>query len=1445
MGLLSQKFSLWQDTLTNGIIKVNAVTRETTFNIVCSDDLSKLLISYDEGQSWSLVQNFNCQNKTATIQYTLPANIVDRNGASLNLPSIPFLMKSTGESLASIEINGRFVVPVFDNAHLFISLENGSSITSQSVISANLNAEQVIDSQRYLPSSYYLTSVSGCVTSGQWLPFSNLVLNLNIDQLNSSNTFYVKFKDSVGNESSCVQQSITHDNTGPSLQSISLNDNAAQTVSNTVLLKINATDAPTMMKINQSLDCTGLSSWVAYSTTQNINLTTSGVVPVSVILKDSIGNLSNCVSTSIVFDSSPPQVPQSLTFLNGVSSPGRQSQIDILVNPVFAGNTAVLYSDASCSTPVASATAPIGGGATVKVQLNTNGSYNYYAKVYNPNVTYSSCSSAFIHYEYDTVAPVVTSVTSTLNSGDYTTGQVIPIQVTFSKNVSVSGTPLLGLNLSAGVSTTAQYVSGSGSTHLLFNYTVTSSDVSSGLDSTGFVYVDNSSSISDLAGNSAELLVPTGVATIGSLLNSKTLRVNDNIQISSVTKPIIGIFNPGREIDFIVNWSGAVTITGNPQLYVDIGGVQHTASYISSRSKAKNTVFSISSWSSSASSGVTVKSINLNGGTIKNTTTLTSATLSTINQNFSDVRLYNLTVTTVGFATADAEVFNETSGTVNVALSLNQAAPVDMNIEYFVQNHDKNISALISNKYGFVQIPAGQTSVFLTLPLTANPQITGVTGFTISLIGTDYGQIRSINQTKEVYIRDLEMSSPVVEIATSGNHRCYRTQVGELFCAGSNTYGEVGNGTTSNTGLVKIFSGDVSQVAVSPMHSCAVVLSELYCWGRNNYGQIGIGSTLSQLSPVKVASLAGVTAVALGYTHTCAIHDNANQKLSCWGANSSGQLGDGTTVQKKLPVTIISNSVTKIALGSAHSCAIVGSDLKCWGSNSYGQLGIGSTISQMTPQIVSNNSGVAISSLAATTWGTCIIASNSDLLCWGKTNSLGINAASNVLSMPTSSARTGTGYLVLIQGASANSSSYSGQLAIKNDGSLAYWNAAVPALASISSTTVVGFDSSSIAGGKFNYVGADGLVRSSQTDSVNSLGNTSTSLSPVNFDFMKINKIKSASYSPNQNCFINILYQVYCNGTYVGDGQSAARANSFTRILQGEFINVDIGENGGCGIRNDNTLWCWGSTSITGDGQTHYNPVYVMSDVQSMAVGYQHVCALKNDKTVYCWGNGYGVGNGNTSGLVSQPTQIVMTNSGSTLKSVVSLAAGYNYTCAVVQSGQLYCWGENTNGQLGNINTGVNVSWPTEVFLIEPKPSFVKVSVGYAHTCALASDLTTRCWGYNYYGQIGRGSAASSIPFDLGAIKTSVTDLSIGAYSSMALDMNQNLYAWGSNPGHSAATALSPVLIKSSLSAAAKIWSGSTNCYQDGNTSYLNCWGNKNPFWTNWPTQTNSPLIGY
>lgn len=181
------------------------------------------------------------------------------------------------------------------------------------------------------------------------------------------------------------------------------------------------------------------------------------------------------------------------------------------------------------------------------------------------------------------------------------------------------------------------------------------------------------------------------------------------------------------------------------------------------------------------------------------------------------------------------------------------------------------------------------------------------------------------------------------------------------------------------------FGKQYAKIAAGDKHSCAVSQTgDAICWGFNYFGQLGDGSTIQRKSPVKVQSPASLKDIKVGESHTCALA--SSEDVYCWGNNSYGQLGNGDFGDSQVPVKVnLPGVASKIALGANHSCAELKSGgLYCWGRNHVNQLNDGTSKDSATPLLLSlAATEFPLLSLSAGENHSCAVEKFSRLTCWG------------------------------------------------------------------------------------------------------------------------------------------------------------------------------------------------------------------------------------------------------------------------------------------------------------------------------------------------------------------------------------------------------------------------------------------------------------------------------
>ena len=470
-------------------------------------------------------------------------------------------------------------------------------------------------------------------------------------------------------------------------------------------------------------------------------------------------------------------------------------------------------------------------------------------------------------------------------------------------------------------------------------------------------------------------------------------------------------------------------------------------------------------------------------------------------------------------------------------------------------------------------------------------------------------------------------------------------------------------------------------VAAGSTHS-AVVRPDGTVWtsGRTTSGQLGDGTIVQRLMPVQVIGIASVKALAASENHSVALrHDGT---LWSWGYNSDGQLGDGTSIERSTPVQVMGLSdVTAIAAG--YGCTIAlqrDGTVWGWGTNFYGQLGDGLTFGSKTPvQILAG-----VTAIVSGDRHTVALRQDGTVWTWGYNmdGQLGDGATSIYRRTPMQ--------VMGLAGVTAIAAGGGHTVALRQDGTVWAWGD--------------------------NIYGQLGD------------GTNNDRLMPV---------------------------QV----TGISGATAIAAGHEHTVML-----------------RQDGSLWAWGfnSDGQLGDGTTtrRSTPVQVLglTGVTAIAGDGDHTMALRQDGTLWTWGY-------NQSGQLGDGTTTRRTAPGYVLSGVAAIAAGDSHTMAVRQSGDVWAWGNNNHGQLGD---GI-LLWRSSRVQVAGLFGVMAISSRSNHTVALRQDGTLWAWGINSSGQLGDGTTSQrSTPVQVTGL-SGVTAIAAGGSHSVALRQNGTVWAWGSN----------------------------------------------------------------
>jgi alpha-tubulin suppressor-like RCC1 family protein len=282
---------------------------------------------------------------------------------------------------------------------------------------------------------------------------------------------------------------------------------------------------------------------------------------------------------------------------------------------------------------------------------------------------------------------------------------------------------------------------------------------------------------------------------------------------------------------------------------------------------------------------------------------------------------------------------------------------------------------------------------------------------------------------------------------------------------------------------------------------------------------------------------------------------------------------------------------------------------------------------------------------------------------------------------------------------------------------------------------------------------------------------------------------------------------------------------------------VTTGQRHSCALRTNGTVWCWGSNRAGefGNGQTGIqtytltpNPVTGLTNAIAVSTGVDHTCAVLSGGTAECWGaNARGqLGDGNAPTSALTPTAV------SGLTNVTAIAAGGQFTCALIGDGHVSCWGANNDGQLGIGNT-TDSSTPTTVDGITDATA---IAVGTWSACAIRAGGAVSCWGYaGTYGILGDGATTGTGTFSTDPVSvsglTGATSVAILSRSTPDDGMacaslgDHTVWCWGEHILGDGTSNDSPTPVQvSGITTALAVSGGSVPCALLPN-GVVDCWG--------------------
>ncbi len=591
-------------------------------------------------------------------------------------------------------------------------------------------------------------------------------------------------------------------------------------------------------------------------------------------------------------------------------------------------------------------------------------------------------------------------------------------------------------------------------------------------------------------------------------------------------------------------------------------------------------------------------------------------------------------------------------------------------------------------------------------------------------------------------------------VAAGGYHSVAIKKDGSLYAWGENYYGQLGNGedgTGTEQNTPQLIGTGWQSIAAGKRHTLALKNSgSLFAWGANFYGQLGVGTNGSgthKNTPQLVGS--GWQTVTAGADYSLAVKTNGS--LWTWGQNGYGQLGDNSNDDRNLPGQVGTETGWQdIAAGNYHSLAIQkDGSLWTWGRNRDGQLGdgnIGDDFNRNTPLQAGTRKdwqsveGGMIHSVA--------IRKNGAVATWGGNFHDQLGNGGGNRNQPVQVA--GSGWKKIAAGTYHS-------LAVKADGSLWAW----------------GYNFDGQLGNGSDGSGAD------QNSPVRIGSDTDWDTVAAGNGHSVALKTDGSLWTWGLNSYGQLGNGADGSGT---DQNSPIRVGSDTNwdtIAAGSWHTLALTTSG--------HLYAWGRSNygqlgIGIDGNVSRNtPQYVGSGWHSVAAGSFHSLGVKNTGSLWAWGYNWtgqlGNNNNGSSGNENTPDPIGAATDWD------KVAGGTSHSLAVKTDNSLWAWGGNSDGQLGNSfdGPGADRDYPVH---IGTATDWNMVAGGSSHSLAVKG-TGLWAWGSNYYGQLGNGAdggpdADQNTPLRIGT-STGWVSVSAGNSHSLAVKTNGTLWSWGSN----------------------------------------------------------------
>lgn len=647
----------------------------------------------------------------------------------------------------------------------------------------------------------------------------------------------------------------------------------------------------------------------------------------------------------------------------------------------------------------------------------------------------------------------------------------------------------------------------------------------------------------------------------------------------------------------------------------------------------------------------------------------------------------------------------------------------------------------------------------------------------------------------------------IFDLVSAGGLFSLSLQNGRAWSWGYNQYGQLGinaSGITASRltpvsvlGAIKTFC----KISAGANQSLAIDKNgRAWGWGRNVSGEVGDNTVTQRNTPVSVGGAVKTFChieTSLG-NHTVAIDKNG--RAWAWGDNGNGRLGDNTITSRRTPVSVVGTVKTfcKIAVGNAWSLAIDKNGRAwAWGNGGDGRLGRNSTVSSLTPVSVLG-AVKTFCHISAGNATSAAIDKNGKIWSWGFNNSGQLGNAQNTSRLtPVSLAGAVKTFCKISLG--------NGQtLALDKNGRAWGWGFNANALLGDNSVTarntpvsvagtaktfcqIAAGNQQAAAIDKYGNTWAWGPNDAGQLGANAPLSIRSPKSIVLGADktFCEINTGGGFSNGIDKNGKV-WSWGVNTNG-FLGDNSTTAKYTPINLLGANKtFCKIASGPNWTLAIAKNGRLWAWGinTNGRLGDNSTtsRLTPVSVLGAIKTFCQIFgasAHSLAIDKNGRAWAWGNGT-FGALGDQGTISRQTPVSVRGA---VKTFCQITGGVQFTIALRNTGALWGWGDNYDGQLAiDVNDLSNVVTPISIGGSGGR-TFCKIAAGSYHAIAIDKNGRAWGWGVNDFGQVGStawDNRAGTIVSVRGAIKT-FCQISAGFQHSVAIDKNGKAWGWGYN----------------------------------------------------------------